>query len=55
MRKGSVIYEVNKSYEHEDEARMWHLLYEVLTETTLVQPIMSSLPSTLVHAASMKC
>ena len=28
----------------EEEMRLWHLLHEALTETTLVQPIMSSYP-----------
>jgi len=54
MRKRSVIHDTNKLYEHEDKTRIWHLLHEALTETTLVQPIVSSLPSTLVHAAFMR-
>ena len=29
-------------YNNEDKMRFQHLLYEVLTETTLAQPIMSS-------------
>jgi len=36
MRKELVIYEVNKSYEHEDGVRIWYLLHEILTETTSV-------------------
>ena len=53
MRKGSIIHEVNKSYEHEDGARMWYLLHKALTETTVVQLIVLSLPSILVHVTSM--
>jgi len=49
-----MIHEVSKSYKHKDGARMWHLLHEALTETTLAQLIISSLPSTLVHATSMR-
>jgi len=29
---------------NEDQARLWHLLYEVLTETPMAQPIVSSYP-----------
>ena len=44
----------NQDIEHEERTRIQHLLHEVLTETTLVQPIMSSLPYTLVHAKDMR-
>ena len=44
----------NQDIKHEGRTRIQHLLHEVLTETTLVQPIMSSLPYTLVHAKDMR-
>ena len=44
-----MIHEVNKLYKHENGIRMWHLLHEVLTKTTMVQLIMLSLLFTLVH------
>ena len=34
--------------------RLWHLLYEALTETTLVQPIVVVIPFAHVHAVSRR-
>ena len=39
---------------HEKKVRLKHLLHEVLTETTLVQLIMSLLLLTLLHVASLR-
>jgi len=36
------------------KTRIEHLLYETLTETTLVQPIILSLPLDLLHVASLR-
>ena len=41
--------------EHEDEARTVYLLYEVLTELYVAQPIMLSLPFAHIYAASRRC
>jgi len=43
----------NQDIEHEGRARIQHLLHEVLTETTSAQPIMLSLPCTLVYTEDM--
>ena len=40
----------NQDIKHKVRARIQHLLHEVLTKTTLEQPIMSSSFYTLVHA-----
>ena len=39
---------------HEEKVRLEHLLYEMLTETTMVQPIVSSSPSTLLHVTFLR-
>jgi len=44
----------NQVITHEDRARTQHLLYEALTEITLVQPIISSSLCTLVHTEDMR-
>ena len=51
MRKISIVYEEKQVIIHEVEAKMLHLLHEVLTETIAAQLIMLSLPLTQVHAA----
>ena len=54
MRKRSIIHKVIELENNEERVRIEHLLYEVLTETTLAQPIMLSLPFILVHAEFMR-
>jgi len=44
----------NQDIEHERRARIQHLLYEVLTETTLVQLIMLLLLYILVYTKDMR-
>jgi len=44
----------NHDIGHEKRAKIQHLLYEVLTETTSVQPIISLLPYILVHAENTR-
>ena len=44
----------NQDIEHERKTIIQYLLYEVLTETTSVQLIMSLLPYILVHAKDMR-
>jgi len=44
----------NQVIKHEDRARTQHLLHEVLTEITSAQPIILSLPCTLVYAECMR-
>ena len=39
---------------HENKARTLYLLYEALTELHVAQPIMSSLPSAHIYAASRR-
>ena len=38
----------NHIIKHKDRVRIQHLLYEALTEITLVQPIISSSPYTII-------
>ena len=38
----------NHIIKHKDRVRIQHLLYEALTEITLVQPIISSSPCTII-------
>jgi len=44
----------NQVIRHEDRVRTQYLLYEALTEITLVQPIILSSPCTLVYAEYMR-
>jgi len=54
MRKWSVVYKAKRVIVHKEKAKIEHLLYEVLTETTSAQPILLSLPLALLHVASLR-
>ena len=57
MRKQFIIYDANKSYNmrRKQEYSIYYMVIdEVLTKTIAVQPIMSSLSLTLVHAESIR-
>jgi len=45
----------NNIVDNEDQVRIEYLLHEVLTETTLAQPIMSSLSFVLAYVVSRRC
>ena len=54
MRYPAIIHKFNELSYNKERVRKQCLLYEVLTETTLVQPIISSLLFTLVYAEYMR-
>ena len=54
MRKQAVVHKIKQVIVYKEKVRIEHLLYEVLTETTLAQPIVSSLPLVLLHIASSR-
>jgi len=54
MRESFIVHVSTESWNNKDQVRIEHLLYEALTETTLAQLIMSSLPFILVHAVSRR-
>jgi len=54
MRYPAIIHKFNESSYNKKRVRKQYLLYEVLTETTLVQPIISSSLFTLVYAEYMR-
>ena len=54
MRKQAVVHKIKQVIVYKEKVRIEHLLYEVLTETTLAQPIVSSLPLVLLHISSSR-
>ena len=54
MRYPAIIHKFNELSYNKERVRKQCLLYEVLTETTLVQPIISSSLFTLVYAEYMR-